>query len=168
MSWLIYLKCKTLDQPNSQVSVVIKQLYTKCWWKGGERKGGLSNADILEEHLKNHSLLYYFAKHSSQPFFSTSPSKNTGTPSAFGCIFGFLMYKLWHSQLPDNNIVSQERMVGYLLSIWWSVSVMYSYEWHNLQKVWDEWCFWLRMSIYHIYWTNPFHFSLHSTFLHIY
>ena len=33
------------------------------------RKGGLSNADILEEHLKNHSLLHYFAKHSSQPFF---------------------------------------------------------------------------------------------------
>lgn len=95
--------------------------------------------------------LYYFAKHSSQPFFSTFPSKNTGTPSAFGCIFGFLIYKLWHSQLPDNNIVSQERMVGYLLSIWWSVSVMYSYEWHNLQKVWDEWCFWLRTSVYCIY-----------------
>lgn len=99
-------------------------------------------------------------------FFSTSPSKNTGTPSAFGCILGFLIYKLWHSQLPDNNIVFQERTVGYPLSIWWSVSVMYGYEWHNLQKVWDKWCYWLRMSVYRVYWTNPF--PLHSIFLYIY
>lgn len=97
-------------------------------------------------------------------FFSTSPSKNTGTPSAFGCILGFLIYKLWHSQLPDNNIVFQERTVGYPLSIWWSVSVMYAYEWHNLQKVWDKWCYWLRMSVYRVYWTNPFPFYFIPSF----